>query len=76
MDGRKIAFDSLRSGEAEIWVSDSDGSRMLRQLTSSGCSAGTPRWSPEGREIAFDCNLDGNYEIQCHRRKPEAISAG
>ncbi len=62
MDGRKIAFDSLRSGEAQIWVSDSDGSHV-RQLTSSGCSAGTPRWSPEGREIAFDCNLDGNYEI-------------
>jgi Tol biopolymer transport system component/tRNA A-37 threonylcarbamoyl transferase component Bud32 len=52
-DGKRIAFDSMRSGSSEIWVCDSDGSNPL-QLTKLGGS-GTPRWSPDGRFIAF-CN--------------------
>jgi Tol biopolymer transport system component len=45
-------FTSDRTGSSEIWVCDTAGSNLV-QLTSSG-SAGTPRWSPDGRRIAFD----------------------
>ena len=62
-DGKKIAFDSVRSGNSEIWVADSDGSH-LRQLTSSGLAeGGSPRWSPDGSQVAFDGMADGNYDI-------------
>jgi Tol biopolymer transport system component len=52
-DGKKIAFESTRSGSREIWVCDSDGANP-RQLTFfGGPTAGTPRWSPDGRQIIF-----------------------
>jgi Tol biopolymer transport system component len=62
-DGRRIVFQSDRSGSFEIWVSDSDGSHP-RQLTTFGHGhTGTPRWSPDGARIAFDSNVDGVFQI-------------
>ena len=52
-DGRRIAFQSHRSGEFNIWTCDADGRNPV-QLTSFGREAGTPRWSPDGRLLAFD----------------------
>jgi len=59
-DGRKIAFESTRSGENNIWVSDSDGANAV-QLTTF--SAGTPRWSPNGRKLVFDSSEAGDWNI-------------
>jgi Tol biopolymer transport system component len=52
-DGRKIAFQSLRSGYPEVWICNSDGSDPV-QLTDLRGFAGGPRWSPDGRFLAFD----------------------
>ena len=64
-DGKRIAFESLRSGEAsEIWVSHSDGSNQVQLTTRLGRHQGTPRWSPDGRWIAFDSQgKDGHWDI-------------
>jgi Tol biopolymer transport system component/DNA-binding winged helix-turn-helix (wHTH) protein len=51
-DGKKLAFMSDRTGTMEIWISDRDGSHPV-QVTDMG-GVGTPRWSPNGRSLAFD----------------------
>jgi Tol biopolymer transport system component/DNA-binding winged helix-turn-helix (wHTH) protein len=61
-DGRKIAFQSNRSGYSEIWVCDADGSN-LAQLTNAQSLTGSPRWSPDGRYIAFDSRPEQHSEI-------------
>jgi Tol biopolymer transport system component/DNA-binding winged helix-turn-helix (wHTH) protein len=61
-DGRRIAFESNRSGAIEIWVCDVDGSNVL-QLTSFGVVSGTPRWSPDGGLIVFDSRFGGESNL-------------
>ena len=62
-DGERIAFASLRSGSWEIWVCEADGSNPV-QLTHFGRGVtGTPRWSPDGREVAFDARAEGKSDI-------------
>jgi Tol biopolymer transport system component len=61
-DGRRIAFESRRSGEWAIWVCRSDGTNPV-QLTSFQNYAGTPRWSPDGRRLAFDAVEAGDWNV-------------
>jgi DNA-binding winged helix-turn-helix (wHTH) protein len=60
-DGKRLAFMSNRSGPWQIWVSDIDGSNPA-QLSYTD-SAGTPRWSPDGRTIAFDAPSEDGTSI-------------
>ena len=55
-NGARITLTSDRSGEQAIWVVDGQGRHPLR-LTSFGRDgyAASPRWSPDGKEIVFDC---------------------
>jgi serine/threonine protein kinase/Tol biopolymer transport system component len=62
-DGTRIAFGSDRSGSFEIWMADSDGTHA-RQLTSfNGPITGTPRWSHDGKWIAFDSRPGGHSAV-------------
>jgi dipeptidyl aminopeptidase/acylaminoacyl peptidase len=61
-DGKRVAFESARSGNHEIWVCNEHGSAPV-QLTFLGAWSGTPRWSPDGEKLAFDSNSTGNWDI-------------
>jgi len=61
-DGKKIAFESDRSGNFEIYIMDTDGSH-IRQLTFDTAFDGTPAWSPDGKRITFASERDNDPEI-------------
>jgi Tol biopolymer transport system component/DNA-binding winged helix-turn-helix (wHTH) protein len=62
-DGKRIAFQSDRSGFNEIWICDANGSNAMQLTTFGKGKSGSPRWSPDGRTIVFDSNVEGNWEI-------------
>ena len=64
-DGRRVAFASGRSGDAEeIWLADADGSGATRLTRIPTRQQGSPRWSPDGRTIAFDSrNEEGLTDV-------------
>ena len=48
----------------EIWICDAADGANAFQLTSFGKGmSGSPRWSPDGKTIAFDSNVSGNWDI-------------
>jgi dipeptidyl aminopeptidase/acylaminoacyl peptidase len=51
-DGKRILFESNRSGENHLWTIDIDGGEA-RQLTTIATEASTGIWSPDGKWIAF-----------------------
>jgi Tol biopolymer transport system component len=57
-DGKRIAFESDRSGSKEVWVANLDGSDAV-QLSDFHVQTGTPRWSPDGQKIVFDSRASG-----------------
>jgi Tol biopolymer transport system component len=53
----KIAFDTNRDGNEEIYVMNPDGSGQIR-LTNDPASDFGPAWSPDGSKIAFNRGFD------------------
>jgi tricorn protease len=54
----KVAFSYL----GDIWTAKDDGS-SLQRLTDHKAREVYPRFSPDGRWIAFSSNRDGNYDV-------------
>ncbi len=63
-DGKSLAFRSERSGFPEIMVSRNDGTNSISLTHFKGArTVGAPRWSPDGRLIAFDSQGPDNIKV-------------
>jgi Tol biopolymer transport system component len=60
-NGRRLAFNSDRSGEMNVWVRDSAGGE--RQVTSGPGGDYQPMWSPDGATLVFFSARGGNTDI-------------
>jgi TolB protein len=61
-DGMQIVFDSWRTGKAEIYIMNSDGSTP-HAITSGRGENTEPNWSPDGKWIAYHCSQAGETRI-------------
>jgi len=51
-DGKTLAYYSNESGEGQVYVKPFPGPGPARQISTKG--GGTPRWSPDGRQLYFN----------------------
>ena len=78
-DGKRIAFQSTRTGNYEIWRCDADGTNLVQLTRFNGPLTGTPRWSPDGRELVFDSRPAGHshiFVINAEGGQPREITSG
>ena len=61
--GRKLAFQSNRDGNNEIYVIDADGTGPPINLTNHPANDQLPVFSPDGSRLAFATTRDGNFEL-------------
>jgi Tol biopolymer transport system component/predicted Ser/Thr protein kinase len=62
-DGKRIVFESDRSGVQEIWLSGIDGGNPVQLSHLNDPLTGSPRWSPTGHLIAFDSRAGGQASV-------------
>jgi Tol biopolymer transport system component len=61
-DAGRLAFDTNRDGNYEIYVMNADGSGATNLTNSPGDDI-SPAWSPDGSRLAFVSNRDGGWEL-------------
>lgn len=61
-DGKRIVFQSNRTGRYELYVMQADGGGVT-QITDRPGDNVTPVWSPDGNTIAFAANDGDNSDI-------------
>ena len=61
-DRTRVAFESIRDGNYEIYVMGADG-RAPTNITQHDARDWNPAWSPDGRQIAFVSNRNGDREL-------------
>ena len=66
----KVAFSYL----GDIWVANENGSDVQR-ITDNTAREINPRFSPDGKWIAFSSNRAGNYDVYVYQRQLAASRA-
>ena len=75
--GKRVAYVTVPDGT--LWQSKVDGSERV-QLTLAPMRAAMPRWSPDGKRIAFMGSLPGKnwkiYSVSTDRASPQQLTFG
>src|SRR6185295_8247563 len=74
-DGALLAVSSDRRGNQDLWLLPAAGGEMT-PLTTDPAPDWDPRWSPDGREIAFYAYRSGNRDSSLPTRRPILIRRG
>jgi Tol biopolymer transport system component/DNA-binding winged helix-turn-helix (wHTH) protein len=78
-DEHQLVFQSMRSGIHQIWRSNADGSYPLQLTFFESGYSGTPRWSPDGKWVAFDYHPGAHaqiYLVDSEGRNLHALTSG
>ena len=70
----RILFQSDLDGDNDIYVLTAEG---MTKLTDNGWDDRYPRWSPDGKRIAFSANPRGNFDLfvmDAGGKNPEAVT--
>ena len=62
-DGARIAYNSDRTGQNQLWVSDRDGHGEFLVAANAGMSMTRPVWSADGKSLVFECRHGGPSAI-------------
>jgi Tol biopolymer transport system component len=62
-DGTRVAFESSRTGNFEIWTAGEGGSQAAQLTSMGGPPTSSPSWSPDGRWIAFNSGAAGRSHV-------------
>ncbi len=62
-DGKKIAFESSRSGSLQIWTCSATAKDCVQLTSMAGEFSGLPTWSPDGSQIAFYSRVQNKSQI-------------
>jgi Tol biopolymer transport system component len=76
-DGRRLVFNSDRSGFNEIHIADAGGANQVALTALGPTSMGSPRWSPDGQTVVFDRYEDGHsmiYAVNADGGKPRRVT--
>lgn len=77
-DGQQIVLESCR-GQCAVWKTAADGSNPLQMTFFDKGLSGTPRWSPDGKWIAFDHRTPTHtqiYLIDSEGRNQHLVASG
>jgi Tol biopolymer transport system component/DNA-binding winged helix-turn-helix (wHTH) protein len=82
-DGHQIVYQSAQSGgsqvQTQIWKRDIDGSHPLPLTSFHTGYPGTPRWSPDDRQVVFDYHTSPHgqiYVVDAEGRNQRRITSG
>ena len=65
-DGNRIAFQSQRSGNFDVWVMDAFPGAAPSQVTFDPGPDTAPVWSPQGDQLALQGNHGGTNDLLHH----------
>jgi TolB protein len=62
-DGTRIAFNTERDGNQEIYVMNADGSQQANVTQTPDATEGLADWSPDGKRLVLYNNGTGNKDV-------------